>query len=271
MDGAIILDKDAKKILHSNVLLTPDSKIKTLETGTRHKAAERTAKQTGGLVIAISERKHEISVFYKNVRYHLKSTDELRRKTNENIQLLEKQRELFDESVSRLNSAELRNYPNLQHALSVIQKGRLIQKMIGDIKKNILELGTESTLLKTRVRELAAGVERETNLVITDYTKLDIKKSKTLLESLSYDELFDTDNILKALAYESITQAEINGWRILDKTNIAEEDVAKLVKEMGSLGKVLHSGRKDYEKLLGEEKGSKAKEEIDKLKLHYEQ
>src|SRR3989344_5340032 len=29
MDGAIILDKDAKKILHSNILLTPDSKIKT--------------------------------------------------------------------------------------------------------------------------------------------------------------------------------------------------------------------------------------------------
>src|SRR3989338_2326786 len=37
MDGAIILSKDMKKINYANVLLTPDSKIKSNETGTRHK------------------------------------------------------------------------------------------------------------------------------------------------------------------------------------------------------------------------------------------
>jgi diadenylate cyclase len=47
MDGAIILSEDAKKIEYSNALLTPDSKIRSSETGTRHKAAERTAKQIG--------------------------------------------------------------------------------------------------------------------------------------------------------------------------------------------------------------------------------
>ena len=33
MDGAIILSKDMKKIMNANVHLTPDSKIKTNETG----------------------------------------------------------------------------------------------------------------------------------------------------------------------------------------------------------------------------------------------
>ena len=270
MDGAIILDKDAKKITQANVLLTPSSKIKTSETGTRHKAAERTAKQTGTLVIAISERKHEISVFYKEIKHHLKDTGELLRKTNEHIQLLEKQRELFDDSINSLNMSELRNYPNMRQAIYAIQKGRLIQRMLGDIRKNIIELGSEGTLLKTRLRELGAGVERETNLIVTDYTKLDMNKSRTLLESLSYDEILDSENILKALAYEELTEPQIKGWRILDKTNLPEEDIAKLVKEFGSLGKVMNSRRNEYESLLGTDRGSKAKEEIDKLKLHYE-
>jgi diadenylate cyclase len=271
MDGAIILDKDAKRISYVNVLLTPDSKIKTAETGTRHKAAERTAKQTGTLVIAISERKHDISFFYKNIKHILKNTDELLRKTNEHIQILERQRDLFDAAVSKLNISELRNYPNLQHALAVIQKGRLVQKMIGDIKKQIIELGTEGTLIKTRLKEIISGIEREINLVITDYTKLDLKKSRNLLESLSYDELLDQDNILKSLAYDEISQITVKGWRILSKTDLSEEEISKIIRQMGSLGKTLHSNIKEYVSILGETQGARAKEEIDKLKLYYGQ
>ena len=80
MDGAMVLSRDAKRIEYANILLTPDSKIKTSETGTRHKAAERTAKQTGGLAIAISEKKHDITLYYKNIRYPIKSTEDIRRK-----------------------------------------------------------------------------------------------------------------------------------------------------------------------------------------------
>src|SRR3989338_11188683 len=117
MDGAIVLSRDAKRIDYANVLLTPDSKIKTSETGTRHKAAERTAKQVSGLVIAISEKKHDITLYYKNIRYPIKPTEDIRRKVNENIQLLEKQRELFDSYIDKLNKLELRNYHNIEQAI----------------------------------------------------------------------------------------------------------------------------------------------------------
>src|SRR3989344_7437699 len=100
MDGAIIISDDLKRINFANVLLTPDSKIKSAETGTRHKAAERTAKQAETLVIAISERKNEITLYYKKMRYPIVPTDDLLRKTNEHIQILEKQRESFDHFVS---------------------------------------------------------------------------------------------------------------------------------------------------------------------------
>ena len=51
MDGAIILDKDANRILRAAVHLMPDPSIETDESGTRHRTADRVARQTGVPVI----------------------------------------------------------------------------------------------------------------------------------------------------------------------------------------------------------------------------
>jgi diadenylate cyclase len=56
MDGAIVLTGNATKITMANVQLMPDPTILSLETGTRHRTAERVSKQTDALVIAISQR-----------------------------------------------------------------------------------------------------------------------------------------------------------------------------------------------------------------------
>ena len=47
-------------LMHS---LIPDYSIVTKETGTRHRTAERVAKQTGAIVIAISQRRNVITVY----------------------------------------------------------------------------------------------------------------------------------------------------------------------------------------------------------------
>jgi len=266
MDGAIVLSKDMKKINFANVLLTPDSKIKTLETGTRHRAAERTAKQTGTLVIAISERKHEISLFYKNIKHPIKNIDVLIRKASEHIQLLEKQRELFDNSIDKLTLLEIKINPSLNQAVHTIQKGRLIEKIAEELKKQIVELGNEGTILKTRLKEILLGVEKETNLVIRDYTKLDVKKSNILLETLSFDEILDSENILKVLAYEESSKEAVKGWRILSKTSLSEAEIAKLIKETGTIEKAISSDIEFYSQVLGEN-AAVFKQEIDKIKL----
>ncbi|MEM4259411.1 MAG: DNA integrity scanning diadenylate cyclase DisA [Candidatus Pacearchaeota archaeon] len=270
MDGAIILSKDMKKILQANVLLTPDNKIKSNETGTRHKAAERTAKQTETMVIAISERRHEIVLFYKNIRHVVKNTADLLRKSNEQMQMLEKHRELFDNYLEKLNRSELRNSHSINHAISLVQKGRLIQKIAEDLKKHIVELGNESTLIKARLREIMQNVEKETDLVLKDYSKIGLKKSKVLLESLSYEELLDSDNIKRALAINEINKQElIKGWRILAKTSLTEQEIAILTKETGSLAKTIHAGIELYNSILGKEKAAQFKEEIERIKLSY--
>jgi diadenylate cyclase len=269
MDGAITISKDVKKINNANALLTPDSKIKTLETGTRHKAAERTAKHAGTLVIAISERKNDVTLYYKNIRYPLKPADAVLRRANEHLHHLEKQREIFDKEVDKLNKLELRNHPSLSKALTAIQKGRIIQKISGDLRKSIIELGNEATLIKTRLKEITKDVDKEVNLIIKDYTKLDLKKSKLLLETLTYDEILDENNILRALAYENLHQSgPVRGWRILSKTSLQESDIALLIKSMGTLGKAIHSNVSTYSEIIGESKAHLFKEEIERIKLN---
>lgn len=270
MDGAMILSKDLKKLNYANVLLTPSSAIKTSETGTRHKAAERTAKQAECPVIAISERRHEIALFYKNMKHIVKNTDELLRKSNEHIQLLEKQRELFDHYLEKLTKAELKDFVSVNHAIGAIQKGRIIQKIAEDLKKNLVELGNESTLLKTRLKEITQNVEKETDLVVKDYSKIGLKKSKVLLESLNYDEILDAENIRRVLAREQALKSDaVKGWRILSKTSLLEPEIAGIIKEAGNIGRAINSGIKFYSQLLGEERAKILKDEIERIKRNY--
>lgn len=270
LDGAIILSQDMKRITHANVTLYPDKRVSTKETGTRHKAAERTSKMMNTLVVAVSERKGEITIYYKNFKHSLKNVNELLRKVNDRTQIIEKQRELFDANLERLTQFELRNYLSLRRAAIVVQKGRLIEKMSQDLKDLLVEIGSEGIILKTRLKELLANVEKETDLVIKDYTKLDLKKSRILINSLTYDELTDTENIIRALAYEGTTKVEkIRGWRILSKTSLEEADIALLTKELTSLGQTIHSNLSAYKHVLGEEKAASFKEEVDRIKLNY--
>ena len=270
MDGAIILSKDTKKINYANVLLTPSHKIKTQETGTRHKAGERSAKQTGSIVIAVSERKNEINIFYKNLKYLVLETDELLRKVNEHIQFLDKQKELFNSHVSMLNNLELRNYPNLMHATNVIQKGYLTQKIAKELQKNIIELGKEGPLLKIRLREIIKGVDRETDLVIKDYTKLNMRVTKTILEDYNYDDILREDYIMGALGYEGSVPktTPIKGWRILSKTGLLDSEIAEIVKEAETIGRSIHSNPDFYKTILGEEKAKTFQEELRKVKMN---
>jgi len=270
MDGAIILSKDLKRITQANVMIYPDKKISTRETGTRHKTAERTAKMMGTLVATVSERRNEMTIYYKNFRHIIKDVNEILRKVNEHTQIIDKQRELFDSNVEKLTQMELRNYPNLQQASLVIQKGRLIEKMANDVKNFFVELGNEGTIIKTRLKELTANVEKEVNLVIKDYTKVDLKKSRILINSLTYEEILDSENIIKSLAYgENIKVDKIRGWRILSKTSLEESDIAILTKELTSLGKTIYSNLNAYKTIIGDEKASIFKEEVDKIKRAY--
>ena len=271
MDGAIILSKDLKKISYANVLLTPSSKFKTVETGTRHKAAERVAQQAGTLVLAISERKSQMTLYYKGVRYPLANTSELLRKANEYIQLLEKQRKLFDDSIERLTRSELKTYFDLKLAIQAIQKGKLIQKVARDLEKYSIELGGEATLIKIGLKELSTGVKKETDSIIRDYTNLSFEKSQDFLDGLTYNDLLAEEVLADSLGHESSNSSgdSISGWRILSKTLLSNEEIENFFEKGNNLKNLLNYSEEEFLNIFGEGIGIDLKKQIDNIKVRF--
>ncbi len=263
MDGAIILSKDMKKILHANVLLTPNNSISSNETGTRHKAAERTAKQANTMVICVSQRRDEIALFYKNIKYVIRDTSEIIRRATSVLQILEKHRDIFDGNRNELDDEELKKNPSLIRAFSLIQRGTIMLKLSETLRGYIIELGVEGTIVKARLKELLHRIEKEVDEVIKDYSKLGFSKSKKILSVLSYDELLELENIKQCLGLSD--NSEIfgpKGHRVLEKRGIHEKDIGILIKNFKNLATILNMKKEDAEAVLGKERADKIYDKI---------
>ena len=169
MDGAIILSGDFKRIIYANAQLIPSHEIPTSETGTRHRTAERTAKQTGELVISISQRRGIITVFKGNDRYILENTETVLNKANQAIQTLEKYKKVFDSKLSILNEYEFNDIVTLENVIDAIQRAEMVMKIVEEIQRQIYELGEDGRLVKMQLEELIGGLEKEEMLIIKDY------------------------------------------------------------------------------------------------------
>ena len=211
MDGAIVLSGDLRKILFANAQLIPSHEIQTLETGTRHRTAERTAKQTGELVISISQRRNIITVFKGNDRY----------------QTLEKYKKVFDSKLNILNEYEFNDIVTLQNVIVAIQRAEMVMRIADEIEENIYELGNDGRLVRMQLEELVGDLEKEEMLIIKDYMAHK-KKKRTADEILSelseiqYEELTKPITIAKILGYENFDNYDEigvypKGYRILNK------------------------------------------------------
>lgn len=227
MDGAIVLSGDLSKILYANAQLIPAREILTLETGTRHRTAERIAKQTGELVISISQRRSIITVFKGDDRYILEDTDIVLNKANQAIQTLEKYKKVFDNKLSLLNEYEFNDIVTLENVLVAIQRAEMVMRIVEEIQRQIYELGDDGRLVRMQLEELIGGLEKEELLIIKDYIVVTRKKQtpeKVLekLELLEYEELSNEDTIAKLLGYENFDNYDevgvyTKGYRILNK------------------------------------------------------
>ncbi len=227
MDGAIVLSGDLKKILFANAQLIPSREIETRETGTRHRTAERTAKQTGELVISISQRRNIITIFKGNFRYILEDTNAVLSKANQGIQTLERYKKVFDNKLNILNEYEFNDIVTLKNVIDVIQRAEMVMRIADEIKRQIYELGNDGRLVQMQLDELIGGLEKEELLIIKDYMTVTKKKRtpEKILEELSdiqYEEIMKETTISKLLGYETFDNYDevgvyTKGYRILNK------------------------------------------------------
>src|SRR5919202_4908036 len=169
MDGAIIVTPTLTKIAYANVQLMPDPTIPSAETGTRHRTAERVAKQTGALVISISQQRSTISVYVGQARYQLDPVPEVLAKTNQALATLETYRQRLDQVLTRLTALEFQNAVVLDDVLVVLQRAEMTLRMTEWIERDCVELGVEGRLVRLQLAELVGDVPDQREAVVRDY------------------------------------------------------------------------------------------------------
>lgn len=275
MDGAIILSSDGKRILYANTHLFPNPDIKTSETGTRHRTAERVAKQTNTLVISISMKRDVVTIYKGDIRYMLEETRVILSKANQALQTLEKYKEGLGELTFNLTVRELEDIVTLFDVTSVLQRSSIVQRTEKEVKKYIYELGVEGRLINMQVEELMANIVSDSLNIISDYVHADISAGPSELKDrinlLSEEELIELANIAKILGYEvegSLKEFDIHprGLRIVSEVRrLPQSIIINLTDKFGSLKNILNANIEELSEVAGMGK-TKARFLYDRLK-----
>lgn len=281
MDGAIVLSGDLKRILFANAQLTPSKEIETIETGTRHRTAERTAKQTGELVISISQRRNMITIFKGNMRYVLEDTNTVLNKANQGIQTLERYKKVFDDKLAILNEYEFNDIVTLKNVIDVIQRAEMVRRIADEIKNQICELGIDGRLVDMQLHELMDGLEKEEMLIIKDYlvqskSRKKIKTPEEVLQeisNMSYEEMKKESAIAKVLGYDNFDNYDevgvyTRGYRILNKIpRMPSNIVENLVSSFKSFQHILEADTESLDEVdgIGEVRAKTIKQSLRRL------
>lgn len=226
MDGAIILSEDLKRILYANTQLIPDSSIPSIETGIRHRTAERVAKQTGKLVVSISQRRNVITLYQGQLRYALKDIGVILTKANQAIQTLEKYRVVLDQALTNLGASEFEELVTLHDVTSVMQRIEMVLRIRAEIKRYINELGTEGRLISMQLDELVSNIEQEALLLIKDYSRdysdERLREIRNALRKLNSEEMHDHQLMARLLGFphaNAVLDEPVSprGYRVLHK------------------------------------------------------
>lgn len=258
MDGAIVISSDFKRILYANTQLVPDSSIPTFETGTRHRTADRVAKQTGSIVVAISQRRNIITIYKGSTKYILKDSSVILGKANQALQTLEKYVVVLDRVVSNLNMLEFQDIAALFDVLTAIQRTEMVMRIVAEIERYIYELGNEGRLISMQLNELVKFVEQDEIFLIRDYCQhnLDYNEIYKQIQNLDSEQLLDLETISKLLGYPGVplvdTLISPRGYRMLNKIpRIPSSVIENLVKNFKELKAVMEASYEQLDKVEG--------------------
>jgi diadenylate cyclase len=277
MDGAIVLDPAAKKINWANVQLMPDPTILSMETGTRHRTAERVSKQTTALVIAISQRRDVVSLYVEGIKYILQDIPTVLSKANQGLATLEKYRSRLDEISTRLTALEFAGGVVLYDVLSVLQRAELVTRMATEVERYIIELGTEGRLIEMQLEETVVGVISERAALVRDYSsvdsEIDVERTLSDLAELPHQELLDFGRLAELLGYDRKTNTldfpvTPRGYRALSNVPRLPRLVAqKVVNHFGDLEAILAASDADLEAVdgVGEARAQEIREGLRRL------
>ena len=206
MDGGIVLDREASRILRAATQLVPDPSIETSESGTRHRTAERVAKQTGYPVISVSQSMRIVALYVDGGRHVLEDSSAILSRANQALQTLERYKSRLDEVTGTLSALEIEDLVTVRDVASVLQRLEMVRRIRDEISGYVVELGVDGRLLTLQLEELTGGLGNDRELVIRDYlpvteADLTLEQAMAALEELTSTELLDLGAGAKAVGF----------------------------------------------------------------------
>jgi len=278
MDGAIVCDSGVTKILRAAVQLVPDPTIETSESGTRHRTAERVAKQTGLPVVSVSASMNIVALYVGGRRHVLEGSEAILARANQALATLERYRSRLDEVTGTLSALEIEDLVTLRDVASVVQRLEMVRRISEEIAGYVVELGTDGRLLSLQLEELVGGIGPDRELVIRDYlspargerTVADVLTDLAALES---GQLVDLEALAAVMGL--ITDggsldgaASPRGYRLLSKVpRLPPAVVDRLVDHYDGLQKLLAASIEDLMTVggVGDQRARAVREGLSRL------
>jgi diadenylate cyclase len=264
MDGAIVLDTAATRIMRAGVHLMPDPAIPTAETGTRHRTADRLARQTGVPVIAISASMATISLYVNAYRQFVENPDQILARANQALQTLERYRARLAEATTRLSALEVEDQVTLRDVASVAQRLEMVRRLDLELSEYAAELGTEGRLLALQMHELTTGLTELGALLEKDYRpdsangddESDQGFGLAQLTELDTTQLLDLLLVARTIGFSPSDQLDTRtttrGYRQVAQINRLPGALGeRLIEHFGSLQALFAASRADLQEVEG--------------------
>src|SRR5687768_7808644 len=261
MDGAIIVSADVGRLAYANVQLMPDPTIASSETGTRHRTAERVAKQTDALVISISQRRDVVSLYVDGAKYILEEIPAVLAKANQALQTLDKYRSRLDQVSTRLTALEFEGGVTLHDVLTVLQRAEMVTRMAVEIERYIVELGTEGRLIEMQLEETMVGVAGDKAALLHDYLAEPRDDAFAValdgIARLAHQDLLDFGRLAELSGYDRKVNTldypvSPRGYRILGRIpRLPKLVVQNIVREFRGLDEILAATDPELESVEG--------------------
>src|SRR5215208_416362 len=260
MDGAIVVSPDISAIHYANVQLSPNHSLDSEETGMRHLAAHRTAQQTGGLVIAVSERRRVVSLYQGSYGPHvLEDIGVVLSKANSALATLEKFTRTLRDEARLLTVHEYDGSVTLREVVGAIVTFEYSIRIAEEIEAYVRELGSEGRLVEMQLEQAFHGVPEQYDALLRDYVEegVDYREVRNKLRALSSEQLSDPVEITQLLGYGSVGQTEDfflkpRGYRQLVRVPRLPRKVAEnLIDEFGSLEGLLDATEDELDEVDG--------------------
>jgi len=260
MDGAIILASDGSRVARANVHLVPDPDIPTTETGTRHRTAERVARQISVPVFTVSEEMGVVSVHYRGNKRTLVAIPRVLARADQALQILGRYKARLDGVTGALSALEVEDLVTLRDVATVLQRAEMVRRIADEIEGYVVELGDDGRLVALQLEELTGGVEAERRLVGRDYfVESDTRTLPVVigqLAEMSDEALLDLREVAALLGLPADldldSSVQPRGYRLLARIPRLPDSIADhVIERFGRLPKIMRASISDLVSVEG--------------------